>query len=247
MYRVLLMLMFSVLGVRHAASDELKVWIRAFIPNKHETNPGYVRTVPGAAGHWMIPAPSLGPLDKLAPADFNLDGDVCFSTDNRGFSDKQDLSARVTTAFRVTVDGIHKELHPLSGDSVHFSGQSTAYKCSTGAVLATKPGKVTGSVGGPHVAGGKTQVNFQAAGSLPFIALAFAIDYSGDVAFDKATKKMSFRFTCDRFPAYEGYAQLDDGPIKKIFSLSPSGDSVWTLLDLGTGIGQRSVSGEASF
>lgn len=247
MYRLLLTLMFTVLGVGCAASDELKVWIRAFIPNKHETNPQYIRTVPGLAGHWMIPAPSLGPLDKLAPGDFSLDGDVCFSTDNRGFSEKLEMTARVTTAFRVTVDGVQKDLKPLSGDSVHFPGQSTAYKCSTGAVLATKPGKITGSTGGPHVAGGKTQVNFQVAGSLPFIALALAIDYSGDIAFDKATKKMSFHFTCDRFPAYEGYAMLDNGPIKKIFSLPPTGDSVWSLLDLGTGIGQRSVSGEVSF
>jgi len=30
-----------------SAQDELRIWVKAFIPREHPTNPGYVLPVPG--------------------------------------------------------------------------------------------------------------------------------------------------------------------------------------------------------
>jgi len=77
---------------------------------------------------------------------------------------------------------------------------------------------------------------------MPFFVGALDIDYSVDLTYDRARKALSYKITTDRFPAYEAYAQLDDGPVRKILSQDPSGASVWSLLDLGTGVGQRTFS-----
>src|SRR5947209_4498080 len=34
------------------------LWVKAFIPKTHQTNPGYVKAVPGSPGKWMIPGPT---------------------------------------------------------------------------------------------------------------------------------------------------------------------------------------------
>ena len=99
------------------------------------------------------------------------------------------------------------------------------------------------AVGTPAVAGSQTQLIIQAAASLPFITGSAWIDYSGDFTFDNATHKLTYRITIGNFPAFEAYAQLDNGPVKKLFVEEPRGATVWSLLDLGLGVGSRVESG----
>jgi hypothetical protein len=247
MFRPLIYSFMSfILFTQSSNASELKFWMRAFIPNKHPTNPTYVLSVPGRTGKWMIPAPSLGPLDKLVnvASDVPISADTCFGTDDRTFSSTLNASARVSTALRMAVDG-GINVKPLVGNSISFTGQSVAYSCSTGAELASKPGKLErASLGGPHIAGDKLQLILQASGSMPFFAGALDIDYSIDLTYDRSTKQLAYKITTDRFPSYEAYAQLDDGSVKRLIAQDPSGDTVWSLFDLGTGIGQRTVSGQ---
>lgn len=231
-------------------AEELQVWIRAFIPKEHPRNQSYVKPVPRNPGNWMIPAPSLGPIDKLTQlvSSVPLEGDTCFSTDDRGFDKTVNASARLTTAFKVAVDGQAKVIKPLVSNSVNFPGQSKAYKCSTGELLMSKPGRMQiDSVGGPHVADGKTQVIVQPAASLPFISGSAWIDYSADLVFDKDKSTLSFRVTLDRFPAYEAYARVGSGAVRRLFAVNPEGDDVWSLFDLGVGATPRVLSGEVKF
>jgi hypothetical protein len=233
------------------AADQLKVWIRAFIPNTHPGNPTYIKPVPGVSGAWMIPAPSLGPLDALAQlvSSVPLDGDTCFATDDRSFTSSAVASARLTTAFSLTVSGNPPGVTPLSDhDSINFPGVSKAYKCSSGAVILQKPGKMQlNAVGGPHVAGTQTQIIIDAAASLPFISGSAWVHYSADMTFDSATKALKYTVTIGRFPAFEAYAQLNSGPVKKLFSENPVGASVWSLVDLGSGLARRVEDGQVQF
>ncbi len=231
-------------------AEELQVWIRAFIPKEHPGNKTYVRPVPQNPGHWMIPAPSLGSIDKLTQlvSSVPLEGDTCFATDDRGFDETEATSARLTTAFKVAIDGQAKVIEPLVSRSVNFPGQSKAYKCSTGELLMSKPGRMQiDAVGGPHIADGKTQVIVQAAASLPFISGSAWIDYSADFVFDKDKNTLSYRFTVDRFPAYEAYARIGGGAVRRLFAINPEGDNVWSLFDLGVGATPRVLSGEVKF
>jgi hypothetical protein len=231
-------------------ANELQVWIRAFIPNQHLGNKNYIVPVPNSPGQWMIPAPSLGPFDKLTQlvSSVPLNGDTCFATDDRGFDSAINASARLTTAFKVIVDGQARSIEPLISNTINFSGQSKAFNCASGKMLMSKPGRLqVDAVGGPHVAEGKTQVIVQAAASLPFISGSAWIDYSADFIFDRSKSVLSYKFTFDRFPAYEGYARLDNGSVHRLFAVNPQGDDVWSLFDLGAGIAPRVLTGEVEF
>ena len=49
----------------YAVADDVKFWIRAFIPNAHPKNPSYVIKHPTASNKWVIPAPSFGFFNML--------------------------------------------------------------------------------------------------------------------------------------------------------------------------------------
>lgn len=55
-HQLLLVLLLST--ITSHAEDRIHFWIKAFIPNAHPTNPGYIRPVPGDAGKTMIPGPT---------------------------------------------------------------------------------------------------------------------------------------------------------------------------------------------
>jgi hypothetical protein len=222
------------------------LWVKAFIPKVHPTNPGYVKPVPGAPGKWMIPGPT--------PAD------QCFYTDHRDFSSDRSASARVTSEFYLVINGNSAVTEvAVPAPHIHTAGISTKVNCSTGVVIGQKPGVFSrlhsmgstppeDSIGKPAVAGAQVQVIFGVATTNPFAPplVSPAIDYSIDYTYDTSSKKLSFAATLGDFPAYEAYAQLGNGSVVTVFRVPPVSNTPWGLYDFGTGLNTRRITGEVT-
>jgi hypothetical protein len=220
------------------------LWVKAFIPKTHPTNPGYVKPVPGALGKWMIPGPT--PLDQ------------CFFTDHRDFSSDRSASARVTTEFFLVINGNAASTEVAVPERhIHTAGISTKVNCSTGSVIGQKPGLFSrlhsigstapeDAIGRPAVAGTQVQVIFGVATTNPFAppGISPAIDYSIDYTYDTSSKKLTFAANMGDFPAYEAYAQLGNGPAVTVFRAAPVANTPWGLYDFGTGLNTRRLTGQ---
>jgi hypothetical protein len=235
-------------SISTAADQPVRVhlWVKAFIPKVHPTNPGYVKPVPGASGKWMIPGPTSN--------------DQCFFTDHRDFSSDRSASARVTTEFFLVINGksAFTEL-AVPTPHIHTAGISTKVDCSTGAIIGQKLGLFSrlhsigssapeDSIGKPAVAGNRVQVIFGVATTNPFApaVLAPAIDYSLDYTYDTNSKTLTFKATLGDFPAYEAYAQLGNGPVVTVFRAPPVTKTAWGLYDFGTGLNTRQVASQVT-
>jgi len=227
-------------------SVRVHLWVKAFIPMTHPTNPGYVKPVPGAPGKLMIPGPT--PVDQ------------CFFTDHREFSSDRYASARVTTEFFLVTNGNSATTEvAVPAPHIHTAGISTKVNCSTGSVIDQKLGVFSrlhsigssapeDSIGKPAVAGTQVQVIFSVATVNPFAppGVSPAIDYSIDYTYDTSSKKLTFAANLGDFPAYEAYAQLGNGPVITVFRASPVANTPWGLYDFGTGLNTRRLTGQAT-
>jgi hypothetical protein len=63
-----------------------------------------------------------------------------------------------------------------------------------------------------------------------------SVDYSLDTIYDTSTKKLTVTFSRGKFPSFEGYAQLNNGPIATLFREDPTTSSAWGLYDFGLGL-----------
>lgn len=216
----------------------MTIWVKAFIPIAHQTNADYTRPIPNRVMQTMIPAPQ--------------GDDVCFATNHRWFALDPNADAKLSTALVLVIPRNGGEMRlealgggPASGKNIHSPGTSTKVDASSGKVLASRPGSLEASaLGAPSIAGDKIQFIFQASASNPFApSVAPSIDYSFDMTFDRATGLLSFSGTIGRFPAFEAYAMWNDRRPVALVREAPSSDTAWGLYDLGTGVGDRRVTG----
>lgn len=213
-----------------ASATELKIWVKAFIPSEHPTNADYVIPRPGHPGEFMIPDP--------------IEAGVCFATDNRMFSSDPTASARMTSAITLNFsDG------NLSQAPKHETGETRILWCADG--LEKEPPKSAPTRrmfwGTPARADGHVQVTLEANANNPHVIGSPSIYYAGDFIYSTSERKLRYRLTIGRFPAFEAYAQLDGGAIVTVFDRNPAeGSDVWSLISVG-GIGTRNVSGEVNF
>ncbi|WP_171208871.1 MULTISPECIES: hypothetical protein [unclassified Ruegeria] len=223
-------LCFMMLTSFGAAATELKIWVKAFIPKEHPTNPGYVRPRPGHQGEFMIPDPT--------------DASVCFATDHRLFSSDPAASARLTSSITVNFsDG------NLTEAPSHVTGPTHVYWCADG--TAKNPAKSAGKDqmfwGTPAQADGAIQVTLEGQANNPHVFASPNIYYAGSFLFDTSNKKLDFQMTIGSFPAFEAYAQLDGGDVVQLFTRNPAdGANVWSLISFG-GLNTRNVAGSVSF
>jgi hypothetical protein len=224
--------------------ERLHIWVKAFIPSSLAGDSEYVKPVPNRPGCFMIP-------DPVSP-------NISYLTDNRGFSSNPTASARLTTEFVLVIDESSARIEKANGREYHRCDPSERLNALTGATIAkaTATPSVPGtgeffSIGGPHVAGSKTQVIFQCSAKNPvlegkvFALVAPNIDYSLDLTYDRSTKHLTYRGSIGRFPSFEAYVSRGNGPTKTLFRESPPpGADARALYDLGTGVGDRAVSGE---
>lgn len=215
------------------AEDQIHIWIKAFIPNSNPSNPSYVRPVPGRPGKTMIPSPTSG--------------SEWFMTNHRGFSSNPKAEAKVTTEFLLVVRENSASIEKAEGRPLHQPGKAQKVNGDTGELIgkALPATMHVKAIGGPHVAGSKNQVIVQVSASNPFApaGVSPSIDYSMDLTYDSAKREITFRASVGKFPAYEAYASRNGGPPHKLFAVMPSGESVWSLYEFGTGIGDRALTG----
>jgi len=227
--------------------DKVTVRLRAFIPNVHPTNPGYVRPVPSKPQSWMIPGP-LPPFIKALPAESIKAAADCYLTDNRSFSSDRlaAFDSKVWSDFSIVVSYGQVSVEPAG--LVHRAGQSTRLNCSTGQVIAEKSGSFGGvfgvrAFGRPAVADKKIQVIGQAAIGNPHVLGAPMIDYSFDLTYDLTTKQLTYAITVGTFPAFEFYAFRENGTPITIQRIPPITDTGWGLIDGGVGLNTKRYTG----
>lgn len=155
MHRVLVAALLTTVAAPAMAADTVQIWVKAFIPNSHPGNPGYVRKLANAE-RWVVPAPEtylLTPAARATPEwmrsglrylpgvravddlieDLRATG--CYETDNRGFSSDRAAPARLTLDVTLTVDAGSQKVAPTTGTAAYRSGPTRHVDCKTGADL----------------------------------------------------------------------------------------------------------------
>jgi hypothetical protein len=203
--------------VPQAESQAVEVWMRAFIPNPDNAGQAkdYIVAVPSVVGSVV----RLRNVDAAAP-------NMCFATDDRGFSAVATTSARAETKFTIT---------PTSANSATVTpaqNRTTAaitkkVNCSTGTVLNQGPGQIKhDDVGRPAVADGVVQVIGQVEARnvlTPLGDVGPAIDYSFDIKWTPSTSALTVAVTYGAFPAFEVYARKPGGGWVTVMQRLPTG------------------------
>jgi hypothetical protein len=219
----------------------VRIHIRAFIPSEHPGNPGYVRPIPAQAGQFAIPAPRVVP-PTCTPA---VTGDSsCFLTDHRVFNNNPNASARAVTEFILVIDGNTVTVERADGREVQRTMPTHKVNCNTGNDLVPSQTASTANmhIGTPAIAAGIVQIVVDGRASNPLVTPSPDVQYGGTFTFNTQTNTLRFVGSTKVFPAYEAYAQLNDGPIVTLFQSAPGPNStVCDLIDFGSGLQLRSV------
>jgi hypothetical protein len=207
----------------------LTIWIKAFIPNKHDTNPGFIRPRPGVAGQTMIPGPNIPFTDISVP----LVGKFCYNTNNRGFSMEPGAEAKITSfiTLKVSIEGLREA--SIAAPVLHPTQE---YDCHTGQVTCVKTANPdTVKVSQPAVSGKTITFSMNGDAANPCIhvsaALTPSIKYHGIVTVDVEAGTVTFKGTTADFPSYEAYLSVDGKTPTPIFQLPPEPHSTaWALV-----------------
>jgi len=221
--RLLLLIVacLTVTGRSLAQGSPVEIWIRAFIPNPAGA---------GQANGYIVAVPVVGSVVRLRNADPHA-VNLCFATDDRGFSTSSSSTARSETLFTIT---------PKSQTTATVTPPSNRTKaavtrkidCNSGAVLDQAPGKVVlDTIGTPAVADGTVQVIGQGEAKNVLTPLGNsgpAIDYSFDVKWHPADSTLTIAITYGVFPSLEIYARRPGGQWVTVIQRSPAGPP-WQL------------------
>lgn len=215
----------------------IKFWINAFIPRDI---PGYTMTVPKGryAGFTMIPGPqSVGVPIPPRPSPYMMYQGVstvrvgtsdCYLTDQRTFSSNINEKSRMHSEVKVDFSSPT----PLI-TQWHNCDFTTECDCEDGDVECHKPGKTSRMGFFPISVGPRTTIRMDCAASnpcAPTSRLFGDIDYEGTIVFDKDTRTIQIDILIDRFPAFEAYATINDGPGTVLFREAPPiGNTVMNL------------------
>jgi hypothetical protein len=196
----------------------VEIWMRAFIPSPAAAGQagGYIIAVPVAAVGSMVR------LRNVDPKAVNL----CFATDNRGFSNTSTDSARAETLFTITpTSSTTATVTPAANRTT--AAVTKKIDCSNGAVLEQGPGKVVRDhIGAPAIADGTVQVIGQVEARNVLTPLGDsgpAIDYSFDVKWQPSSSKLTVAITYGVFPSFEIYARRPGGQWVSVMQRAPAG------------------------
>jgi hypothetical protein len=213
----LLLTGLSLMLVVQAQSQAVEVWMRAFIPNPDNAGQavGYIVAVPSAIG-------SVVRLRNVDATAVNL----CFATDNRGFSTTPTATSRSETGFTITPTSTNAATVTPTQDRTTVA-VTKKIDCTTGAVLKQAPGKIVlDAIGAPAVADGIVQVIGQVEARnvlTPLGDVGPAIDYSFDIKWQPSTATLTVDVTYGVFPAFEVYARQPGGEWVTVMQRSPTG------------------------
>ena len=192
------------------AADQLKIYIRAFIPQHHSS----VRPLPHSGGGTMVQPPAASIVG-------------CFPTDQRSFSAEISASSRVASIATLDPTPPAKLLA-----QEHPSNDSNAVDCGDGSIINkaktdTSDQKFTFV---PADASKIAQLKIHASGHNPNFVWAPAIDFDGTFFIDLGAGTIRFEGNVDQYPAYEAYANYKDDAAVTILQIMP--DYGKTALDL---------------
>lgn len=242
-----------------AQVQSLRLVIRAFIPNEHPSNPGYIRPVPGSPASSMIPGPGI-PYVSNNPLPYV---GSCYNTNDRKFSTERTASSKLESGRSFVWNALNSTYDV--GDHTTSTGVTRRFNCETGLTECRESPKNPTIESTYAIIGETININVSAAASNPCIKLIDIGDYVDSDAAESLEKEMegkseaeivnevasrylpkinwsgvfqinaktgTVRFigTIADFPSYEAYLYVDNQPIT-IFKESPkSGSTAWSLL-----------------
>lgn len=228
-----------------ASAQSFQLALRAFIPNEHPTNPGYVRDVPEQVPEpetyfpsTMIPGPGIpyltnGPIPWLGS---------CYNTNDRGFTSAKKARSKVSSMMTFTYErGQLKDFH-----ADHPPGKTFRLNCATGKAECEKEVATAEVAEMPALLGSTINISVSAKGVNPCLELPLgienvlpdwskpAVSWNGTFTIDTQAKKVRFIGTIGDFPSYEAYL-IVNGITFSIFEESPAPTStVWSLFQTRT-------------
>lgn len=226
-----------------AYEADVHIYIKAFIPSKEISKNEVLRVTD--TGQTALPAPILG-----TPVTFpHIHAGTCFGTDDRGYSKgiEPTASARITTEFILKIKNRSMVIEKYQGRAIARYGITKNIDCQTGAVLSSVTNskkknirQATSSqfIGKVKNNGFKRVLSIRASAVDPFYFsyLAAAIDYNITFEYDILKRTITMRGTRGVFPAFEGYARVNNN-VYTLFEAMPERDATpYSLIDLGTGI-----------
>jgi len=197
---VLLMVATAIVPSR---AQDAEFWIRSFIPDKHDSNAGYVVPVPKQPDRTMVRGPIGGISD-------------CFLTDQRMFDSAPDASSRIASHFVISLS---KQKIRASDHPATFS---TEVDCEDGGEECHKQVDSSRSRIGPaRKEGNIIIVSIHGEANNACSTNSPDIHYDGVFRIDLAAKTISFKGTLGEFPAFEAYASIN-GEALTIFTMEPA-------------------------
>jgi hypothetical protein len=160
------------------------------------------------------------------------------------FGDSVDASSRAATELVLTISASTVTVEKADGREIHRTGTTHKVNCQTGADLVPPQNASISNmhIGTPAIADGIVQISVDGRANNPLITPSPDIKYSGSITYNTRTNKLRFQGSTGVFPAYEAYAQLNGGPIAKLFQSSPGPNTtVCNLIDFGSGLQLQSI------
>ena len=207
------------------APQLLRVVIRSFIPDEHPRHPGYVRSIPGVLGLFVIQSPESG----------------CFPTDARGFSTGLRVRSRATTEFMLVIEGSSVKLATVANRDMFRVEPLRSVDCDTAKDIRPPRTPLAEPMTIDTLASfdGTAQVVFSASVGNPFSLTPVpermrpdaALRYGGSVILDNKAATLGFKGFVSVFPAFEGFVE-DERGVHLLFQRSPEpGSTVLSLYD----------------
>jgi hypothetical protein len=163
-------------------------------------------------------------------------------TDNRGFSADANASARLSAEFILIIDHGRVSIAPSIPKPLFIAGPTHKVNCATGIDLdLPRRRRQPTCIWEIQLTLTVLPKSFRIfRGSNPFFPVAPDIVVAADFKFDTKKKELHLTGSTGVFPAFEAYAQLNNGPIQTLLTTGPGkGTDVFSLIEFGTGLRQR--------
>lgn len=213
--RLVFILCTLIPSVAMAETKNIEIWIRSFIPNVHDSKPGYVRPVPKKPSLTMI----SGPIPTVSD---------CFLTDQRWFSSDVKASARIGARVIIAIG-----TPPKITFSEHLASESVEVDCEDGDEECRKAVDTSRSKVGPVTRQGNTvRLSVHGRANNACFAGSPDIHYKGDFIVDLTAGTVKFEGIIGEFPAFEAYGRADGATSRTILQESPAnGSTAWDVPD----------------
>ncbi|MER9632218.1 hypothetical protein [Mesorhizobium sp. M0296] len=213
---LLAIVLTTLLGSTGAQASQFEVWMRGFIPNKHDTNPGYVTLVPNHENLTMIP----GPVPLVSD---------CFLTDQREFSNNPNDSSRVAAYAKYDDAG-------NLIDKKFIESQSVEVDCDDGDEECRKTVDTSaGEIGPVALDDGKLRISMIGKASDACFTGAPNLDFNMIFEINVSARTITYFGAVDDFPSFEALFKVDDQPIVTLFRIPPAvGSSAFGVLGTRT-------------